>query len=449
VSELDLGAIQGFVLRGYRLPAAGYLFLRVEEAAAARRWLAARLPEVLTAAPWSAKPESGLNLAVSFAGLQALGVPDTSLASFPEEFREGMARRADRLGDTGDSAPTAWEAPFAAGDGHVLVMISAQDAAALAAHDGRLRDSLDGAGLRLVAEQSGAALPGGTEHFGFADGFAQPVIEGGGAPDVPGGGAVTGDGWRPIRTGEFVLGYPDEEDALPAAPTPEQLSRNGSFLVYRKLHQDVAGFRRQLAENAALFDGGAELLAAKLVGRWRDGTPLALAPRAPDAALVADAARNNAFDYRDDPGGRRCPVGSHVRRANPRASLPFDGKLVNRHRLVRRGIPYGTPLPPDATGDDGRDRGVVFMCLQASIARQFEFVQSQWLNDGNALRQGDDQDPLVGPQDQTGARKLTVTGKPPFLFGPLSRTVTVRGGEYYFCPGVNGLRFLAALEGSP
>src|SRR5204863_6474718 len=154
--------------------------------------------------------------------------------------------------------------------------------------------------------------------------------------------------------------------------------------------------------------------------------------------------RNNAFDYADDPDGRSCPIGSHVRRANPRLSLPFDGKLVNRHRLVRRGIPYGPPLPEGAE-DDGEDRGVIFMCLQASISRQFEFVQSQWLNGGNAFRLGDDQDVLLGPQDGPAPRKMTVPGDPPYFLGPLARVVTVRGGEYFFVPGVNGLNYLAAL----
>ena len=163
---------------------------------------------------------------------------------------------------------------------------------------------------------------------------------------------------------------------LPAAPPPAELSTNGSYLVYRKLHQDVAAFRKQLAEAAELYPGGEELLAAKLVGRWRDGTPLALSPERPDPSIASDrTAQQRVHLRRRSPRGWRCPVGAHMRRANPRASLPFEGKLVNRHRMIRRGIPYGEPLPPGAE-DDGRDRGVIFMCLQASIARQFEFVQS-------------------------------------------------------------------------
>jgi Dyp-type peroxidase family len=322
-------------------------------------------------------------------------------------------------------------------------MLSAKDPQALAERDGRIRAALEHAGgADVVGDQAGAALEGGREHFGYADGFAQPSVEGSGFDDGPGAGAVDGDGWRPIKPGELLLGYPDEQGAVTPAPPPDALGANGSFLVYRKLRQDVAGFRRMLREAAAGYPGGEELLAAKIVGRWRDGTPLAASPDRADPALAADKARNNAFDYKDDPEGLRCPVGAHVRRMNPRRSLPFDGKLVNRHRIMRRGITYGDVLP-DGAEDDGADRGVIFMCLQASLARGFEFVQSQWANGGNAFRLAEDQDVIVGPHDTGGPAKMTVPGRPPFLLGPLSRVVTTRGGEYYFTPGINGLRHLA------
>lgn len=449
MTALDLDHIQGFVVRGYRLRLARYIFLHIDDPAAAGAWIAEIAGEVLTAARWSQKPASGLNIAISYAGLVALALPSQTLASFPEEFRAGMAARANLLGDEDLSAPANWETPLGKPEVHVLVMIAAAHQEALSAHDQRIRASIErSGGLTVVYEDLGSLMPDYREHFGYADGFAQPDIEGAGQTSRPGAGApLRGGHWRPIRAGEFILGYRDEENVLPDAPTPDQLATNGSFLVYRKLHQDVAAFRAQLAQAAQLYPGGEELLAAKIVGRWRDGTPIDLSAEHPDPAIVADGDRNNAFSYTTDSDGLRCPVGAHVRRANPRDSLPFEGKLVNRHRLIRRGIPYGEPLAEGAA-DDGEDRGVIFMCLQASIARQFEFIQGQWLNGGNAFTLGEDQDVLVGAQDTDGPHKLTVPGNPPFFFGPLRRVVTVKGGEYFFVPGINGLQYLASAAGS-
>ena len=449
MTELDLSRIQGFVVRGYRLPLAGFIFVRIDDATRAAAWISEIATEVLTAAPWSRKPDSGLNVAFSYAGLAALRLPSATLASFPEEFREGMAARADALGDKGESAPANWERPLGTQDVHVLLMISAANQQALADHDRRIREGIHRAGgLTVVKDQIGNALADNREHFGYADGFAQPEIEGAGLPSQPGDGApLREDRWRPIRAGEFILGYPDEENVEPRAPTPDRLATNGTFLVYRKLHQDVAAFRAQLARSAALYPGGEELLAAKIVGRWRDGTPIDLSPDRPDPAIVADPGRNNAFSYARDADGLRCPIGAHVRRTNPRDSLPFEGRLVNRHRLIRRGIPYGDPLPAGAD-DDGKDRGVIFMCLQASIVRQFEFIQSQWINRGNAFTLGEDQDVIVAPQDGPGPHKMTIPGNPPFFVGPLQRVVTVKGGEYFFVPGMNGLEFLASAAAS-
>jgi Dyp-type peroxidase family len=446
LTALDFPNIQGFVVRGYRLPAAGYIFLRIEDGASARAALADFIPQVITAERWDVKPDSGINIAFSYQGLKALGVPDASLRAFPAEFRDGMASRADLLGDVGESAPQHWEDCFRSGDAHVLVMISAKDGDALGERDRRIREAVERrGGASVVVTQLGGVLPTHREHFGYADGFSQPAIEGSRFPDHPGAGAPSEKGdWRPIAAGEFILGYPDEQGALPAAPPPDELGRNGSYVVYRKLYQDVATFRRQLREAAALYPGGEELLAAKLVGRWRDGTPLDSSPNAEDPALVEDKSRNNAFDYGRDPDGLRCPVGSHIRRMNPRLSMPFEGKLVNRHRLIRRGITYGEMLlPEDALEDDGADRGVIFMTVQASLARQFEFVQAQWANTGNPFRLGDDQDPIIGPQDSEPVAKMTIPGRPPYFAGPLSRVVTTRGGEYYFAPGINGLEYLA------
>lgn len=446
---LDRANIQGFVLHGYRLPVAAYLFLRVDDPVKASRWISYAADEVITAAPWSEKPAAGINVAFTYAGLKALLVPDYSLAGFPTEFREGMAARATLLGDEGEGHPSNWEEPFRTpGDLHLMVMISAKDDEKLESRKARVCERIESfGGLTLIGSQIGRALDKGREHFGFVDGIGQPSIEGSELKKPrPGQGAVDGKGgWRPIRAGEFVLGYLDEEGVLPAAAVPDQLTANGSFLIYRKLRQDVARFRHQLEEAARLYPGGKDLLAAKMVGRWADGTPLALSPDAPDPELAKDRMRNNDFAYGDDGEGGKCPIGAHIRRANPREGLPFQGKLVNRHRMIRRGISYGPELPPGAENDE-QERGLIFTSLQASIERQFEFVQSQWMQSGNAFGIGDDQDALTGSQscDQP---KMVVPGSPPFLMDGLARLVTCRGGEYFFTPGVNGLHFISAADG--
>jgi Dyp-type peroxidase family len=247
--------------------------------------------------------------------------------------------------------------------------------------------------------------------------------------------------WRAIKPGEFVLGYEDEDGGLAPAP-PAPFDRDASFMVWRKLHQDVAGFRDQLALQAARLGLDEELLAAKLVGRWRDGSPLALRPEAPDPALGEDKARANDFLYGDDPGGLRCPRGAHIRRTNPRDALGWQGRLTARHRILRRGMPYGSWLP-EGSADDGADRGLLFVCLQASIARQFEIVQTQWCNDGNAFRLGREADPITGPPG-VEVRHL-IEGDPPLVAAPLRSYVECRGGGYLIVPSVGALRRLPGL----
>jgi Dyp-type peroxidase family len=436
--NFDLANIQGNVLRAYTHPVATFVFLHTDDASRGRAWLADLISRVTTADPWVRKPASTLNVSFSWSGLRALGCDAALLDSFPAAFREGPAARAQLVGDVSSSAPETWEDGFGSGAIHAMVSLYGLDGAALAAAEAWLAGLSERHGMRAVARQSAGRLPGGVEHFGYVDGTGQPEIEARGVESDPGGGSPEPDGtWRDIRAGEFLLGHRDEEGILPAAPKPHDLGRDGTYLVYRKLRQDVAGYRAFLSQHGQRLPGGAEALAAKIVGRWRDGTPLHLSPGGPDPVLAGDAKRNNAFRYAEDRQGYRCPIGSHIRRANPRDSLPFGAKLVNRHRMIRRGVPYGDPLPEGAA-DDGQDRGLIFMCLQADLVRQFEFVQSQWLNDGNIFRLGADRDPLLG-----GAGKMTIQGAPPRFLHPLPPVVTTRAGEYFFLPGLAALRFLS------
>jgi Dyp-type peroxidase family len=443
VTRLDLEDIQGNIVRGYGFPHARYTSIRITDQRAAQRFLAAIEEPVTTAEEWVAgKPEWCQNVAISFEGLARLGVPQRLLWTFPADFADGMRARAVQLGDVGPSAPEHWDPGLGDGSCHLLVSIHGRSAArceqeAAWVHE---RVELSRGGLEIVHEQPAAMLEGDREHFGFSDGMAQPSIEGSGAPDHPGNGVPLDDGtWRPLKAGEFLLGYEDEDGVLPDAP-PHPLGHNGTYMVIRKLHQDVALWRRILAEAGEHFPGGPDLLAAKIVGRWPDGTPLVLSPDRPDPSIADDPDRVNDFRYADDPDGLRCPLGAHVRRTYPRDALGWGGVMSVRHRMVRRGLPYGPPLPPGAD-DDGVDRGLVFVSFQASIARQFEVVQEQWCNDGNAFRLGGDRDFLLG--DPAGTGKMTIQGSPPHFLSPQPSFVTTRGGEYMLAPGMEALRALA------
>jgi Dyp-type peroxidase family len=443
-AEIDLADIQGNVLRGYTFPSAAYLFLHIDDPKRARALLTRALPHVATAESWETAPTSAVQVAFTFGGLRALGVPDAVLESFPDEFREGMAARARQLGDRGPSAPEHWEAGLGTGEAHVLATVYGVDEERL---EQRLVE-LRGLGREAVAttpvhETRAEALPGGRDHFGFYDGIAQPAVAGSGVRARPGDGQPDGaGGWRDVRTGEFLHGYADEDGGLPAAPAAP-FDRNGTYEVWRKLHMDVAAFRRYVDERGREYPGGPDLLAAKIVGRWRDGTPLERSPDRPLPDLVADPARINAFSFATDPAGLRCPVGAHIRRANPRdAEGFFDARLTNRHRIIRRGRPYGPELAEGVLEDDGVERGLVFVCFNASIWRQFETIQTLWIDDGDPFGLGTDKDFLIG-QPEGDADKMTIPGHPPFFLKPQPRFVTVRGGEYLYRPSVSALQWLA------
>lgn len=409
VVELELPDIQGIVLRGYGdHNVAAHLFLRITSAARARRWLRTVRPELTSAAEVGDRPARALHLGLSHAGLRRLEVPAADLAAFPEEFREGMYAREDLLSP--GRGTRGWTAPFdVPGAVDVVVLLSATGPAELDPWLAGLKAGVaDSGGLEVVGEQHGARLPDPegeghafVEHFGFADGISQPRVAGHGRSTA---GEV-------LPPGEFVLGLPDVDGDIAGRHLPGGLSRNGSYLVYRKLEQDVPAFREMTAAAAHRFAGGADDVAAGLVGRRRDGELLA-----------------------------PCPVGAHVRRANPRGALPGGSRLTRRHLMLRRGIPYG-PYLPSGADDDGRERGLLFLAVVGDPGRQFEFVQTEWLADGNVFGRGREEDVFTtagGP----GARIL-LEGSPPAYVAVPRPLVTCRGGEYFLLPGLDALRALA------
>jgi Dyp-type peroxidase family len=435
---LDLDNIQHILLTRTPAMTGRYEFLSFDNAVGGRAWLGELVDKAQSAADVRKTMDSSdrwVTLAFTWNGLRALGVPDDSLATFPDEFREGMAARADILGDTGANHPDNWVGGLAGDDLHAIAILFARNDAehqrCTAVHDDLVARC---PGVRVLSFLDLNATPPfnyAHDHFGFRDRLSQPVIEGSGEDPTPGSGG-------PLKPGEFILGYPDEEgNIITNLPQPEELSRNGSYMAYRRLQEHVGLFRDYLEEHADTPEGQ-ELLAAKFMGRWRSGAPLVLAPDHDDPELGADPMRNNDFNYKEmDPFGYAVPLGSHARRLNPRDTAVN----MNRRRMIRRGATYGEALPEGAD-DDGADRGIAAFIICASLVRQFEFAQNVWINDRNFHELQNERDPICGTQDGTLEYKIP---KRPIrkVLKELPAFTTLTGGAYFFLPGLNGLRFLA------
>ena len=454
MSKLNASDIQGFVLRGYNMPVARYLFLHFEGPERARRLIAALLGDITTGQRWDGgKPPSTLNIAFTHRGLAKLALPEATLLTFPVEFQQGMKHRSEILGDTGVNSPDHWDPLWREGRVHAWLGINALTMQAL---DDRSSATLaviekTGGAIVLGQQDAGALVidgqPTTKEHFGFTDGFGNPDYLGVERDCQPGQGKLQPDGsWASLATGELLLGYADEAGELPIAPVPHLLAANGTFMVYRRMHQNLATFRAFLDQQAALYVGGKEKLAAKLIGRWRDGTPIEISPDAPDPSIVQDPNRNTNFTYGADADGTRCPMGAHIRRVHPRDAFGFNGRLINRRRITRRGLPYGNYAAEGEPVSDTDDRGVIFMALNASFSRQFEFVQQQWVQYGNDAHLGNDKDPLMGSHGGRGRHMVqgdTNPANPPFLCGNLPDFVRLRGGDYFFLPSITALGMIA------
>jgi Dyp-type peroxidase family len=532
---LDLADIQGNILEAY--PKQGYfkgrtLLLNIggetgaSRAANGRHFVTKLLPRVTTALAGAGvgdavePPAIAVNVAFTFYGLLMLGVPTRTLRGMPDEFIDGMAKRARMLGDdfSGRDWQTKWDkvwqnqstSPEAAV--HILVVLNQRYTASAA--------DLDAATESIVAlaAENGVSLLGGhnppnnpsqplyqdltalfdaqgrptpKEHFGFSDGISDPVFEGQYSADKErdaaiGQGAVDGNGvWRALATGEFLLGYPDEAQEIPGATMPLAFSRNGTFLAYRKLHENVASWRKFIDDQAVKFaavrglevDVARETLVAKMAGRWSDGVPLikakdfaawqAFNEKYPEGSKERERELVD-FTFRDDPDGGTCPMTSHTRRVNTRDALdPWvaagqpkqaaGSVLNNRRRILRRGLPYGSS-GPDTT--DADDHGIVMLVVCSSLARQFEFVQQQWIHYGVDANAGNDTCPIVGNHSQGAATedeyarkrngpkaKFVVpseqdSGKPPYIAEGLPQFVETRGGEYFFVPSLTALRMI-------
>ncbi|HWS71733.1 MAG TPA: peroxidase [Thermoanaerobaculia bacterium] len=466
--DIDYGDVQGTILRGYRVDMARHFVLGITDPVAAGALIGALVdgrdgvPKITTAKRWGLKPQCFVNIAFTAAGLAKLGVTPTQLKTFDAAFVRGAtdSKSASTVGDTGESAPSNWIGGLANGSAvHIILSLWVDDQPQiLESETVRLRKAFAGCMTELSAHDA-VALPDNHVHFGYRDNIAQPTVIG--APprkyDVP-------DDQPAVKTGEFLLGYMNESRGKYTVQPP-QLSMNSSYAAFRILEQDVAGFEAFLTEYATKAKIDRELLAAKVCGRWRNGNPLTLKPDAPGEVLPMS--QLNDFNYvneakpaDDDTLGLRCPLGSHIRRNNPR-NQPIVGAGSVLHRIVRRAMPYGPPYDP--AKPDATPRGLVGYFINASLRNQFEFLSSKWNlasdfvksafgpnpADGNAFYNISGEDPFLGVNDPaTSSFTLAGPGKDGSgntKINGFSRTITTRGGAYVFLPSITGLRYLATL----
>lgn len=456
--QIDRGNVQGLIFQSYNYAVVGHFFFKFPDGAAAREFLNEWIPRVTSAAvDITANPEPLINIALSWQGIQKTGAVDErpgamrATEAFRSDFRDRPNPKAMR--DGGDSAPANWwKGKFVSQDVDVALLCYCRSAESLAQHTSAIRASANRHGLKeLIPSNDGAPLTGnlaakGILHFGYQDGISQPQVN-----------------WDddPARTDlmdlrRFVLGYgEDRTKPIPDREPWTGLVRDGSYLVLRWIYQDVAKFNKFLRErSAALWPGmptnaAQELLAAKMMGRWRDGTPLVLFPDAPQAK--PNCMRND-FTYAMDPDGERCPFSAHIRIANRR-----DDELKDRNksmfppgtpRVLRRGSSYGSTL--EGEEDDGIDRGLIGIFLCTDIESQF-FALMRWINETNfhaKVTNLHGQDPLFGNRstlDRSDTFEFQVDGRKHILTG-LQDFIRTQGVLNLLLPSVSALKRIATAD---
>ena len=473
--NLDFTDIQGNILRGYRKLHVRHLVLSVSDRDAVANWLLdatgrdLRTHQITNAEPWDEKPPTCLNVSFTGAGLEALGVSQSVMKSFPPEFVEGMASRATKIGDVGSSAPENWNSEWRSPQiPHLVVTVYADSEADCDELGRQVLAVGNGRAFILLAHLNGAALPHGKVHFGYRDNIAQPrfmgVSETQNRPDM-----------QPlVEVGAVLLGYPTPiEDVIFDLPTPNVLGINGAFNAFRVLKQDVVGFEAFLTGAATTLlnspladevlpagieyswdppmsrhDAFRELVAAKILGRWRNGVPIELSPFTPTPREPISEDQLNNFGFQNDDGGTKCPMASHIRRCNPRDARIVQRSTNHSRRIVRRGVPYG-PLYDPALSDTSSssstvERGLLGSFICANLAVQFESIQYDWMNLGLLdPRITGTNDVLVGNNDENfSCFSLPVANTTIELRG-FSRFTETRGGAYLFIPSLSALRHLA------
>ncbi len=458
-TDIDFADVQANILRGYGAQNARHFLLAGSSVSGTAQFIGALLsgpgPRISTAEAWEHKPPYVLNIGFTAPGLAALGLPPALMRCFPEAFVAGAAARAGSLGDTGDAAPSRWA--YGGADAEHLVLslyTAAEHETTLFTVSRQLRGLMAQHGLVELGAFDAESFPHGAVHFGYRDGIAQPRIEG-----VPRKRSdALPDMQPPAPPGEFLLGkgYVNQFAGNWRGDLPPDLADNASYGVLRMIRQEVASFEALLKRVAERYSVDPEWVAAKLMGRWRNGVPLTLAPGSPGGPMPPEMpeARLNAFDYAptpehpvylDDREGRRCPIGSHIRRLNPRSALVM-GKPHTR-RLIRRAMPYGPKWEPGQS-DDGIERGLLGYFVCGDVAAQFEFLLQTWAQRDFATHglRGTTE-PILGTQPPQGGRFVIRTDNSldPIVIDDLPQLTVTRGCLYCFLPGIGGLKRLAAL----
>jgi Dyp-type peroxidase family len=462
--------VQGTILRGYRVDHARHFILSITQAAGARAVIAALvdgtggLPRITTAERWANKPDCFVNVAFTATGLTQLGVAKEQLATFDPSFLLGAtnAQTAQKVGDVNASAPTNWIGGMADGAAvhAVLSLWVHKNPEVLDRVTDALTTAFAGC-ITVLSTHDATALPDNQVHFGYRDNIAQPTVQG-----APPRKRPMPDAQCEVPTGEFLLGYKNASSGT-YSQQPVELSTNGSYAAFRILEQDSKAFEDFLDTYAPAVGLTPEMLAAKVCGRWRNGNPLVLDPDGGIPCLPTE--QLNDFHYRDDTHpaqddrlGLMCPAGSHIRRTNPRDSA-VQGGAPSIHRIVRRAMPYGPAYDPADPQSAATPRGLVGYFINGSIFNQFEFLQSQWVQqagfvmsctqpwapkNGNAHWNISGEDVFLGVNTPaTSSFTLPVAGPASGnkAVKGFSSMITTRGGAYVFFPSITGLRYLAAL----
>jgi len=533
---LDVDQIQGNIFPGFDKDHQTLLFLHIDDAASFAMWLKDFSRKVATTESVQAfnrlfkslrrkhgKDDGAVkavwqNIAFSFAGLKKLEKPGMNLDDFVDEaFKDGLT---DPVGSGTAGDPVNWLVGGPDREPDVVIILAGDSRMDLNAEVATLVGSLfprSGdkgqmifGGATILFRQDGDTLTGplkGHEQFGFRDGVSQPGVRGlmpGGSPLTPSQNPLNPGQGKPgqdlLWPGEFVFGYEGQDpnaksiakrgkDPLdnPARKAPKKFARNGSFLVFRRLRQDVGMFHRFLGSLATRFGTNADFVGARMVGRWPSGAPVVITPTVDDLDLASDDCRNNNFEFEEheegdnpaakpvklaklpapvcapvepehDPEGMKLPFAGHIRKAYPRNDTdpsipPLGEETTQTHRLLRRGIPFGVQSASTFASpvDDGVDRGLLFLAYQTSIVDQFEFVTRNWVNNPAFKQGGVGFDPIIGQSGDPSRRRTFKLGLPgeTALIETDQEWVITTGGGYFFAPSMNSLKLLSGDGTAP